>query len=32
MTGDFEKKPAYDALLETLTNATPGISRAPRRA
>ena len=26
MTGDFEKKPAYYALLETLTNATPGKS------
>ena len=28
MTEDFVKKPAYDALLETLTDATPG--RAPR--
>ena len=26
MTGDFEKKPAYYALLETLTDATPGKS------
>ena len=26
MTGDFEKKPAYYAMLETLTNATPGKS------
>lgn len=26
MTGDFEKKPAYDAMLETLTDATPGKS------
>lgn len=26
MTGDFEKKPAYYALLESLTDATPGKS------
>lgn len=26
MTGDFEKKPAYYAMLETLTDATPGKS------
>lgn len=26
MTGDYEKKPAYYAMLETLTDATPGKS------
>lgn len=30
MTEEFEKKPAYDALLESLTEATPG--KSPRMA